>query len=151
MWDLYDRKNTAKACAPLGAVLTIAAAGSEMSDSSVITKEEGGIKRGYNCDLCRCKFAVMNPELTYTLPAYQTACGAADIMMHVMERYFVTEDTLALTDGMATGAGRRRSPGALPCPPSPPKRRTPRAVPRATAKTAAPGPLSAAGGGSAPR
>ena len=101
VWDLYDRKNTAKACAPLGAVLTIAAAGSEMSDSSVITKEEGGIKRGYNCDLCRCKFAVMNPELTYTLPAYQTACGAADIMMHVMERYFVTEDTLALTDGMA--------------------------------------------------
>lgn len=82
-------------------MLTIAAAGSEMSDSSVITKEEGGIKRGYNCDLCRCKFAVMNPELTYTLPAYQTACGAADIMMHVMERYFVTEDTLALTDGMA--------------------------------------------------
>ena len=101
VWDLYDRKNTAKACAPLGAVLTIAAAGSEMSDSSVITKEEGGIKRGYNCDLCRCKFAVMNPELTYTLPAYQTAGGAADIMMHVMERYFVTEDTLALTDGMA--------------------------------------------------
>ena len=101
VWDLYDRKNTAKACAPIGAVLTIAAAGSEMSDSSVITKEEGGIKRGYNSDLCRCRFAVMNPELTYTLPAYQTACGAADIMMHVMERYFVQDDTLELTDVMA--------------------------------------------------
>ena len=97
VWDLYDRKHTAAGCAPIGAVLTIAAAGSEMSDSSVITKEEGGIKRGYNSDLCRCRFAVMNPELTYTLPAYQTACGAADIMMHVMERYFVQEDTLALT------------------------------------------------------
>ena len=72
-----------------------------MSDSSVITKEEGGIKRGYNNDVCRCKFAVMNPELTYTLPAYQTACGAADIMMHVMERYFVKDDTMELTDGMA--------------------------------------------------
>ena len=101
VWDLYDHKHTATGCAPIGAVLTIAAAGSEMSDSSVITKEEGGIKRGYNSDLCRCRFAVMNPELTYTLPAYQTACGAADIMMHVMERYFVQEDTLALTDGMA--------------------------------------------------
>ncbi len=101
VWDLYDRKHTAAGCAPIGAVLTIAAAGSEMSDSSVITKEEGGIKRGYNSDLCRCRFAVMNPELTYTLPAYQTACGATDIMMHVMERYFVQEDTLALTDGMA--------------------------------------------------
>lgn len=101
VWDLYDHKNTAKGCAPIGAVLTIAAAGSEMSDSSVITKDEGGIKRGYNSDLCRCRFAVMNPELTYTLPSYQTACGAADIMMHVMERYFIQEDTLALTDSMA--------------------------------------------------
>ena len=70
VWDLYDHKHTATGCAPIGAVLTIAAAGSEMSDSSVITKEEGGIKRGYNSDYCRCKFAVMNPELTYTLPPY---------------------------------------------------------------------------------
>ena len=101
VWDLYDRKAQAAGCAPIGAVLTIAAAGSEMSDSSVITKDEGGIKRGYNSDLCRCRFAVMNPELTYTLPPYQTACGAADIMMHVMERYFVKEETLSLTDGMA--------------------------------------------------
>lgn len=101
VWDLYDHKHTATACAPIGAVLTLAAAGSEMSDSSVITKEEGGIKRGYNSDLCRCKFAVMNPELTYTLPPYQTACGATDIMMHVMERYLVNEDTMTLTDSMS--------------------------------------------------
>lgn len=101
VWDLYDRKNTAKACLPIGCVLTIAAAGSEMSDSSVITKDEGGVKRGYNSSLCRCKFAVMNPELTYTLPDYQTACGEVDIMMHTMERYFVPDDTLEITDGMA--------------------------------------------------
>ena len=103
VWDLYDRKNTAKACAPLGAVLTIAAAGSEMSDSSVITKEEGGIKRGYNCDLCRCKFAVMNPELTYTVSRYQTACGITDIMMHTLERYFCQNSDVALTDHLAEG------------------------------------------------
>lgn len=101
VWDLYDRKNTAKACAPLGAVLTIAAAGSEMSDSTVITKDEGELKRGYNSNYCRCKFAVLNPELTYTLPEYQTACGVTDIMMHIMERYFVNVETMTVTDTMA--------------------------------------------------
>jgi alcohol dehydrogenase YqhD (iron-dependent ADH family) len=101
VWDLYDRKETAKGCYPVGCVLTIAAAGSEMSDSSVITKDPEGIKRGYNSPLCRCRFAVMNPELTYTLPDYQTACGAVDIMMHTMERYFVTDETFQLTDSMA--------------------------------------------------
>ena len=101
VWDLFDRKNTAAACLPVGCVLTIAAAGSEMSDSTVITKDEGELKRGYNNSVCRCKFAVMNPELTYTLPAYQTACGVTDIMMHIMERYFVQDETLAVTDGMA--------------------------------------------------
>lgn len=73
VWDLYDHKRKAEGCLPIGVVLTIAASGSEMSDSSVITKEEGGIKRGYNDDICRPKFAVMNPELTMTLPDYQTA------------------------------------------------------------------------------
>ncbi len=101
VWELYDKKREALSCMPVGCVLTIAAAGSEMSDSSVITKDEGGIKRGYSSPFCRCKFAVMDPELTYTLPPYQTACGAVDIMMHTMERYFVKEDTLELTDGMA--------------------------------------------------
>ena len=75
VWDFYDRKRVATACAPIGVVLTIAAAGSEMSNSSVITKEDGGIKRGYSNDLARAKFAVMDPELTLTLPDYQTACG----------------------------------------------------------------------------
>jgi alcohol dehydrogenase YqhD (iron-dependent ADH family) len=74
-----------------------------MSDSSVITNEEGWLKRGYSSDLSRCKFAIMNPELTYTLPAYQTACGATDIMMHTMERYFTLEKDTALTDVLCEG------------------------------------------------
>lgn len=101
VWDLYEHKAEPKACVPVGAVLTIAAAGSEMSNSSVITNEDGWLKRGLNNDLCRCKFAVMDPTLTYTLPAYQTASGAADIMMHTIERYFTPVDTMPLTDGIA--------------------------------------------------
>lgn len=101
VWDLYEHTRTPAACLPLGVVLTIAATGSEMSDSSVITKEEGGVKRGCNSDLCRPRFAVMDPELTMTLPDYQTACGCTDIMMHTMERYFVSGDTMELTDGIA--------------------------------------------------
>lgn len=101
VWDFYDKKRQATACLPIGAVLTIAAAGSEMSDSSVITKEEGWIKRGYSSNYCRCKFAVMNPELTMTLPDYQTASGCTDIMMHTMERYFDQSQTMELTDGIA--------------------------------------------------
>lgn len=101
VWDIYLQKVQAKACFPIGCVLTIAAAGSEMSDSSVITNEDGWLKRGYNSNLCRCKFAVLNPELTYTLPAYQTSCGCTDILMHTLERYFMKENTLELTDGIA--------------------------------------------------
>ena len=88
VWDLYEHTRTAKACLPIGVVLTLSATGSEMSDSSVITKEEENKKRGYNSDLCRPRFAVMNPALTMTLPDYQTACGCTDIMMHTLERYF---------------------------------------------------------------
>ena len=106
VWDFYARKRQASACMPLGAVLTIAAAGSEMSDSSVITKEEGWIKRGYSSDYCRCKFAVMNPELTMTLPDYQTASGCVDIIMHTLERYFTTEPDTMLIDQMAEGLVR---------------------------------------------
>ena len=101
VWDFYEKKRQATACLPIGTVLTIAAAGSEMSDSSVITKEEGWIKRGYSSNYCRCKFAVMNPELTMTLPDYQTASGCTDIMMHTMERYFDQSKTMELTDGIA--------------------------------------------------
>ena len=106
VWELYDRARQAKACLPVGVVLTIAAAGSEMSDSSVITKDEGGIKRGYSSDLCRPRFAIMNPELTATLPPYQTASGCADILMHTMERYFTPNGTMAITDSLAEGLMR---------------------------------------------
>jgi len=101
VWDFFDYKRDATACLPIGTVLTIAAAGSEMSDSSVITKEDGWIKRGYSNDRCRPVFSVMNPELTMTLPAYQTASGCADIMMHTMERYFNHVDNMELTDGIS--------------------------------------------------
>lgn len=100
VWDFYEKSRTPQACLPVGAVLTIAAAGSEMSNSSVITNEDGWLKRGLNHDLCRCRFAVMNPELTYTLPAYQTASGCVDIIMHTMERYFTRERDTMLTDGI---------------------------------------------------
>ncbi len=99
-WLFYSKQAQAKGCLPVAAVLTIAAAGSEMSDSSVITNEDGWLKRGYNSNYCRCKFAVMNPELTYTLPPYQTASGCVDIMMHTMERYFTHETHTELTDGI---------------------------------------------------
>lgn len=106
VWELYDHTRQAKACLPVGVVLTISAAGSEMSNSSVITKDEGGVKRGYNNDICRPKFAVMNPELTATLPPYQTASGCADILMHTMERYFTPNGTMELTDSLAEGLMR---------------------------------------------
>ncbi|MDO5702700.1 MAG: iron-containing alcohol dehydrogenase [Lachnospiraceae bacterium] len=103
VWDFYDNKRVAKSCLPLGVILTIAATGSEMSNSSVITKEEGLIKRGCNSDLCRPRFAIMNPELTMSLPDYQTACGCTDIMMHTMERYFTNGGNMELTDAIAEG------------------------------------------------
>ena len=101
VWELYNHTRRATGCLPIGVILTIAASGSEMSDSSVITKEDGGVKRGYNDDICRPKFAIMNPELTMTLPDYQTACGCTDILMHTMERYFVQGDAMEITDSIA--------------------------------------------------
>ncbi len=103
VWDFYDYKRKAKGCLPLGVIMTIAATGSEMSDSSVITKEEGLVKRGYSSDYGRPKFAIMDPALTVTLPDYQTACGCADIMMHTMERYFTNGGNMELTDAIAEG------------------------------------------------
>ncbi len=103
VWDFYDYKREAAGCLPLGVILTIAATGSEMSDSSVITKEEGLVKRGYSSDFGRPKFAIMNPELTMTLPDYQTACGCTDIMMHTMERYFTNGGNMEITDALAEG------------------------------------------------
>jgi len=101
VWDFYDKKRKAVGCLPIGVVLTLSATGSEMSDSSVITKEEGWIKRGYSSDYGRPVFAVMNPELTMTLPDYQTACGCTDILMHTMERYFTSGGNMEITDSIA--------------------------------------------------
>ncbi len=101
VWDLYLKKAKATQYMPIGCVLTIPAAGSEMSDGSVITNEEGWLKKDYCVDEFRCKFAIMNPELTYTLPAWQTACGVTDIMMHTMERYFSKDDDMEITDSIA--------------------------------------------------
>lgn len=101
VWDLFEHTCTAKACLPVGTILTIAAAGSEMSMSSVITKEEGLKKRAYDDDLSRPRFAIMNPELTVTLPDYQTACGCTDILMHTMERYFTNGGNMEITDSIA--------------------------------------------------
>ena len=103
VWDFYDYKRTPRSCMPLGVVLTISATGSEMSNSSVITREDGWIKRGCNNDVSRPRFAVMDPTLTMTLPAYQTASGCTDIMMHTLERYLNQGGSMELTDEIAEG------------------------------------------------
>jgi len=103
IWEFWKNKKELKTALPVGTVLTISAAGSEMSNSSVITKEEGLIKRGCNSDVCRAKFAILNPELTMTLPPYQTSSGCADIMMHTMERYFNQSENMDITDSIAVG------------------------------------------------
>ena len=101
VWDFWDGKAVPQSSLPVGVILTIPAAGCEMSDSCDVTRDEDLNKRGFNNDLCRCKFAIMNPERTYTLPPYQTAAGATDIMMHTMERYFSKFDGMTLTDSIA--------------------------------------------------
>ena len=97
-WDFYDGKATAARALPIGVVQTIAAAGSEGSGDSVVTKEDGMLKRGASSDHIRPKFAVQNPALLCTLPAYQTACGITDIMAHVFERYFTNTLEVEITD-----------------------------------------------------
>ena len=96
-WDFYCGKKVGKAL-PVGVVVTISAAGSEGSGDSVITKEDGMLKRATGSDALRPRFSVLDPELTMTLPAYQTACGAADIMAHVFERYFTNTKEVEITD-----------------------------------------------------
>ncbi len=96
-WDFYSGKRVEKAL-PIGVVLTIAAAGSEGSGDSVITKEDGMLKRATGSDVLRSKFSILDPALTQTLPAYQTACGATDIMAHVFERYFTNTREVEITD-----------------------------------------------------
>ena len=114
VWDFYLKKETIRAIAPLGVVITIAATGSEMSNSSVLTMELpmdeahrgaklNGLKRSSKSDLGRPLFAVMDPSVTVSLPDYQTFSGCADIMMHTMERYFDADGTMELTDAIAEG------------------------------------------------
>lgn len=103
VWDFYCGKRKVEGTVPVGAILTLAATGSEMSDSSVITNDETDpiYKRGVNTDFGRVKFALLNPELTYTVSQYQTACGATDIMMHTLERYFHEGGSLDFTDQLS--------------------------------------------------
>ncbi|MBO7499443.1 MAG: iron-containing alcohol dehydrogenase [Bacteroidaceae bacterium] len=101
VWDVYLGNATPTAMLPVGCVLTIPAAGSEMSESSVITNEDGDVKLGYSNNLSRPKFAIMNPRRTFTLPPYQTVAGVTDMMMHTMERYFTKDDDMDFTTDIA--------------------------------------------------
>jgi alcohol dehydrogenase YqhD (iron-dependent ADH family) len=106
VWDFYDRKKRPSRALPVATVLTIPAAGSESSISSVITNEAGSWKQSVNEECIRPVFSILNPELTYTLPPYQTACGIADMLAHIMERYFTREPHVELTDELCEGAMR---------------------------------------------
>ena len=98
-WDFFTGKARIETTLPVGTVLTISAAGSEGSDSCVITLEEGNLKWGCpKTDVIRPKFSVLNPRYTCSLPAYQTASGAVDMMAHILERYFTNTPDVALTD-----------------------------------------------------
>ncbi|MFW6262546.1 MAG: iron-containing alcohol dehydrogenase [Thermotogota bacterium] len=100
VWDFYDQKAQIEEAMSLGVILTLPAAGSEASDASVITYEEKKLKRGTGSPLIRPVFSILNPELTFTLPPYQTAAGITDMMAHIMERYFTQERNVDLTDHM---------------------------------------------------
>ena len=101
-WDIFTGKAPLESTLPVGCVLTISAAGSEASNNSVITQLNGNLKwASPKLDLMRPKFAVMNPRYTCSLPAYQTACGAVDMMAHILERYITNTPDVALTDRLA--------------------------------------------------
>ena len=102
-WDFFCGKAKPEATTPVGVVLTMSAAGSESSNSCVITQESTLTKRGLSTQLNRPCFAIMNPELTMTLPRYQIACGATDILAHIMERYFTSTPDVDLTDRLCEG------------------------------------------------
>jgi alcohol dehydrogenase YqhD (iron-dependent ADH family) len=98
VWDIFLGKSEPVAALPVGTVLTIPAAGSEASTASVITNEAGWLKRGFNSDLIYPRFSILNPELAFSLPRFQVACGIADILAHLMERYFTNVSRVAFTD-----------------------------------------------------
>lgn len=102
-WDFFSGRVQIRNILPVGTVLTIAASGSEGSDACVITQEETGWKRTCGGDLLRPVFSIMNPELTMTLPPYQTACGIVDMMSHIFERYFTDSKNVEVTDRMCEG------------------------------------------------
>ena len=101
VWDYYIGKAQLTKALPVASVLTIPAAGSETSANTVITNEDGDIKLGFGGPALRPKFAIMNPERTFTLPPYQTAAGVTDMMMHIFERYFTKDDDMELTTALA--------------------------------------------------
>ncbi|MDD4370923.1 MAG: iron-containing alcohol dehydrogenase [Anaerostipes sp.] len=103
IWEFWSRTTPLTKTSPVGVILTLAAAGSETSDSAVLTNTEIQIKRGLGTDFNRPEFAIMNPELTYTLPKYQVGCGIVDIMMHTLDRYFTLTEGNLLTDEIAEG------------------------------------------------
>ncbi len=103
VWDIPTRKYNPASALPVAAIITHAAAGSEMSGSAVLTNLGENMKRGFGSDLNRCLFAICNPELTFTVSPYQTACGIVDLMTHTIERYFTLCPPTELTDRMAEG------------------------------------------------
>jgi len=102
-WEFHMKRKVATDALPVACILTLAATGSEMSASAVITHDELKMKRGCNSPFHRPLFSILNPELTYTLPPYQTACGIVDIMMHTLERYITQPGEVQLTDRIAEG------------------------------------------------
>jgi len=103
-WKFSIKEEEVKDHIPVGAILTLSASGSDMSNSCVITNDETLEKRGFSSDFNRPLFAILNPELTYTVNKWQTACGVVDIMMHTLERYFSNgDDQEELTDNLALG------------------------------------------------
>ncbi|HSP48380.1 MAG TPA: iron-containing alcohol dehydrogenase [Clostridiaceae bacterium] len=98
LWDLFEGKAKITEVLPVGIILTLPATGTESSTSTILTKEEGLLKIGMSSELLRPAFAILNPELTFTLPPYQTAAGACDIMGHLIERYFTNEPDVDFTD-----------------------------------------------------
>ena len=102
-WEFSSKKRAPEKALPVGTILTLAASGSETSDSCVLTNEDGWLKRGFNAPCNRPLFSILNPELTYTVSKYQTGCGIVDIMMHTLERYFSLNGDNPLTDALAEG------------------------------------------------
>ena len=102
-WDFSSKKAVPTSALPVGTIVTLAASGSEMSSSAVLTNEEELLKRGFNSDYNRPIFSILNPELTFSVDKFQTGCGIVDIMMHTLERYFTKTKNVDLTDRLAEG------------------------------------------------